>query len=191
MLGQGRRMIRKPSWLARPDLPLRSTMSGTIPAAAACRSRLQRRRPRHGRDHDRTGFGLPPRVDDRAAVPADDVVIPLPSCGIDRLAHRPQQAQARQVVRVRPLLALAYERTDGRWRSVENFDAIFLDDAATSGRTPDSRARLRTSRWSRPRQRAVDDVAVARHPADVGRAPVGVLFLAGRTPTSWSAVCSR
>ena len=46
------------------------------------------------RDHDRAGLGLPPRVDDRAALAADVLVIPHPRFGIDRLADRSEQAQA-------------------------------------------------------------------------------------------------
>ena len=46
------------------------------------------------RDQDAAGLGLPPGVDDRAAVVADDAVVPEPGLGIDRLADRAQQAQA-------------------------------------------------------------------------------------------------
>ena len=49
--------------------------------------------PGQRRDHDHAGFGLPPRVDDRAALAADVVVIPHPGFRIDRLANRAEQAQ--------------------------------------------------------------------------------------------------
>src|SRR5687768_17893660 len=45
------------------------------------------------RDQDAAGFGLPPGVDDRAAVVTDDAVIPLPGFRIDRLADRAEQPQ--------------------------------------------------------------------------------------------------
>ena len=45
-------------------------------------------------DQDAAGFGLPPGVDDRAAVVADDAMIPFPGFRIDRLADRAEQAQA-------------------------------------------------------------------------------------------------
>mmetsp|Transcript_21664 Transcript_21664/g.51386 ORF Transcript_21664/g.51386 Transcript_21664/m.51386 type:complete len:326 (+) Transcript_21664:42-1019(+) len=40
------------------------------------------------RDHDAARLGLPPRVDDRAAALAHDVVVPAPRLGVDRLADR-------------------------------------------------------------------------------------------------------
>src|SRR6185369_1990271 len=50
------------------------------------RPRLGRDGARHRRDHDSAGFGLPPRVDDRAAPAADGVAVPHPRFRIDRLA---------------------------------------------------------------------------------------------------------
>jgi hypothetical protein len=41
-----------------------------------CRPRLQRRRTRDRRDQDAAGLGLPPGVDNRAALLADMIVIP-------------------------------------------------------------------------------------------------------------------
>ena len=45
------------------------------------------------RNHDGAGFGLPPGIDDRAALAADHAVIPHPRFGIDRLADGAEQAQ--------------------------------------------------------------------------------------------------
>ena len=53
-------------------------------------------------DHDAPGFGLPPGIDDRAAFAADDLVIPDPGFGIDRFAHRAEQAQRAKVMFLRP-----------------------------------------------------------------------------------------
>ena len=151
MLGHGRRMIRYPSLSSPTGLPFKSTISGITPGSGSvAEPGFGGHRARHRRNHDRTGLGLPPGVDDRAAILADHAVIPFPRRRIDRLAHRTQQPQARQIVRVGPLLALADQRADRGGRSVENVDAILLDQSATSGRTAGNRACLRTSRWSRP-----------------------------------------
>ena len=48
------------------------------------------------RDHDGAGLGLPPGIDDRAALAADVQVIPDPGFGIDRLADRSEQPQRRR-----------------------------------------------------------------------------------------------
>src|SRR5262249_22326741 len=50
------------------------------------RAGLELRRARQWGDEDAAGFGLPPRVHDRAAALADDAVIPFPGFRIDRLA---------------------------------------------------------------------------------------------------------
>src|ERR1039458_7287436 len=80
-----------------------------IPPAVACGHRLallvahlglnaeERPRRRAGlgghragnrRDHDRPGLGLPPGIDDGAAVMADLLAVPHPGFGGDRLADR-------------------------------------------------------------------------------------------------------
>ena len=56
--------------------------------------------PGSGRHHDAAGLGLPPGIDDRAALAADLAVVPHPRFGIDPFADRAQQPQARQVVLV-------------------------------------------------------------------------------------------
>src|ERR1700752_3152463 len=52
------------------------------------RTALQLVRARQRRDQDSAGFGLPPGIDDRAAVFADHAIVPFPRFRIDRLADR-------------------------------------------------------------------------------------------------------
>ena len=60
------------------------------------KERLRRRpglelgRPGQRRDEDAAGLGLPPGVDDRAAIIPDNPVIPFPGLRIDRFADRTQ-----------------------------------------------------------------------------------------------------
>src|SRR4029077_10493050 len=58
------------------------------------RAGLGRDRTRQRRDQDAAGFGLPPGVDDRAAMLADDAIVPQPGLGVDRLADAAEDAQA-------------------------------------------------------------------------------------------------
>ena len=47
----------------------------------------------NGRDHDRTGLGLPPGVDDGAAIVADLLAIPHPRFGVDGLADGAEESK--------------------------------------------------------------------------------------------------
>src|SRR5580700_5021080 len=58
-----------------------------------CRSRLQRCRAGDRGYQDAAGFGLPPGVDDRAALLADMIVVPEPSLGVDRFADSAEDPQ--------------------------------------------------------------------------------------------------
>src|SRR6185369_3217848 len=66
------------------------------------RTWLCRDGPWQRRDHDAARLRLPPGVDDRTALPADDFVIPNPGFGIDRLTDSAEQTQRTQVMLVRP-----------------------------------------------------------------------------------------
>ncbi|MNP03721.1 hypothetical protein D3C76_956150 [compost metagenome] len=45
-------------------------------------------------EHDAAGLGLPPGIDDRAALFADDIEVPLPGFRVDRLTDCAEQSQA-------------------------------------------------------------------------------------------------
>src|SRR6516164_10316334 len=92
------------------------------------RAGLRRNGAGQGRDHDAARLGLPPGVDDRAALLADDAVVPHPGLWIDRLADGAQQSERREAVPARPLLAPLDERADCRRRGVEDGDAEVVDD---------------------------------------------------------------
>ena len=141
----------------------------------------ERRRPRLGGgdpgqrgDHDGARLGLPPGVDHRAPSTADMGGVPHPCLGIDRLAHRAQQAQAGQVVSRRLLRAPLHEGPDGGRHAVEDGHAVALDDRPPAVPAGMVRGPLVHHRRRPVGQRSVDDVAVSGHPPDVGRAPVDV-----------------
>ena len=133
--------------------------------------------PGSARDHDLAGLGLPPRVDDRRLVAADVLAVPHPGFRVDRLADRAEDAQGRQVVRRRQLHALLHERADGGRGAVQDRDLVVLDDLPPAVPGRGVRGALVQDPGRRVGERAVDDVAVAGHPADVGGAPVHVVGL--------------
>ena len=91
----------------------------------------------------------------------------------------------------RPLGAPAHERANRRRRRVEDRDAVALDDRPEAILLrPVGRAFVHHDRRA-VGQRSVHDVAVPGDPADVGGAPVDVVFLADRRPASSSRTCRR
>src|SRR5207248_6763648 len=81
------------------------------------RPRLLRDGARQRRDQDPARLRLPPGVDDGATRVADDLVVPEPYLGIDRLADRAQQAQALPAARLHRRLPLARDGADGDRKS--------------------------------------------------------------------------
>ena len=119
-------------------------------------------------------LGLPPGVDDDRLALADDVVVPPPDFGLDRLADRGHVLEVVVVLRrlVGPGLA---QHADRRRRGVEDVDVELLGDSPGPPGVRIGRDALVDDAGRGQRQRAVHDVGVARDPADVRHAPVHVL----------------
>ncbi len=165
-------------------LPL-AAPSSTLPSASTSlrhhaeerigrRAGLEPRRAGQRRDQDAAGLGLPPGIDDRAAAVADHAVIPLPGFRIDRLADRAKQAQRSARGLLHRLVARLHQRADRGRRGVERVDLVLVDHfpEARIGRVV--RHAFEHQRGRAVGERAVENVAVARDPADVGGAPVDV-----------------
>ncbi len=73
-------------------------------------------------------FGLPPGIDDGAAVAADVFAVPHPCLWVDGLADGAEHLQARQVVLCGVLVAPLHECADGRGCGVELRDPVSFDD---------------------------------------------------------------
>ena len=97
-----------------------------------------------GRDHDGAGLGLPPGVDDGAAVVADLLAIPHPGFRIDGLADGAEQAERVELVLFDVLVAPLDEGADGGGRGVEDGDLVVVDDLPEAGEVRASWARPRT-----------------------------------------------
>src|SRR5204863_7047220 len=103
---------------------------------------------------------------DEAAAFSDHAVVPFPGGGIDRLTHRSKKAQARQIVRVGPLITLADERADSGRRSVENVDAILFDDAPPAVELGKIGSAFVHHAGCAGGEGSINDIAVTGDPAD-------------------------
>src|SRR6516162_121669 len=136
------------------------------------RSRFQRCRPRDRSDQNAAGFGLPPGVDDRATLIADMIVVPQPSLGVDRLANRAEYAQRAPAGASDIVFALAHQRADRRGRGIEYPDVVLVDDLPEARRVRVVGYALEHQAHRAVGERAVDDIAMPCHPADIGGAPI-------------------
>src|ERR1700704_3686062 len=124
--------------------------------------------------HDPAGLSLPPGVDDRAAFGADHLVVPEPRLWVDRLADGAEQAQAAEVVFVRPVSPPLDARANRGRRAVEDAHAVALDDLPPDALVGIVGGALPHDRRRAVGERAIDDVGVPGDPADVCGTPVHV-----------------
>ncbi len=108
---------------------------------------------------------------------ADDFAVPHPGFWIDRLSDGSEQPQTIETMLLGPLVSPFEKSANGSGCGVEDVHLVAIDDAPEA---------ILFRKVGRPfvhqaggpvLQRPVHDVAVARHPSDVRRTPVGVLFL--------------
>ncbi len=139
--------------------------------------RLQGEGRRKGSDQDAARLGLPPCVDHRATTVSHDRVVPYPGLRVDRLAHRPEQPDARPVVFLHPGLPLAGKGANGRGGRVEDRHLVLVHHLPPAARIRVGRDPLEHEGRGPVGQRPVDDVGMARDPSDIGAAPEDVLIV--------------
>src|ERR1700687_6174551 len=91
------------------------------------RAGLERVNPRERRNHVAARLGLPPGIEHRATTTAHDVVVPHPSFGVNRLAHRAENAKPGEIVFLRLVAPRLDERADRGGRGVEHRHRVILD----------------------------------------------------------------
>ncbi len=127
------------------------------------------------RDHDAARLGLPPGVDDGTPAAPDMALIPDPGFGIDGFADGSEQPQRGQVVLLGERGPPLHERANGRRRRVEDRDPIALDEIPEPVLVRPIRGPLVHDAGGAGGQRAVHQVRVPGHPADIRRAPEHVV----------------
>ena len=147
-----------------------------------CGPRFQRCRPRKGGNQDAPRLRLPPRIDNGEFPLADLFVIPDPRLGVDRLADRAEDAEALEAVLINPLIPLPHEGPDGGGGGIEQIDLVLVDDLPEAAGVGVGRHPLKEEARRAAGEGAVDDVAVARHPPDIGGTEEGVLLLVIKDP---------
>src|SRR5215831_19061367 len=127
------------------------------------------------RDHDRSGLGLPPSVDDWTPIGPDLFSIPHPSLRVNRFTYRSEQSKRRKVMFLDPLVAPADKRSNGCRCRVENANAVRFDNSPEPIRLrPIWRSFVHQGRRAIS-ERTVDHVTMSGDPSDVGCAPIGII----------------
>ena len=91
------------------------------------RTRFSLDRTREGGDDNAPCLGLPERIDDGTLTPPDNLVVPVPCLGVNRLADRTDDAQRAQVVLLHVLRAETTQEADRRGRRIELRQLVFVD----------------------------------------------------------------
>ncbi len=153
-----------------------------IRAVVSCSCRLGRNCAGQRAHHDAAGFGLPPGIDNRTTLAADLAVVPHPGLGIDPFADAAKQAETAEVAFVDPLVAPLDKGTNRGRRGVEDRDFVLFDEfpeAAFVGRIGSAfvhQARCTSTQWT------IDQIAMSRDPAGIGRAPIDIFVAMIKDP---------
>ena len=126
-------------------------------------------------------FGLPPCVDDWRFAFANHIVVPVPSLWVDWLAHCAEHFDGREVIFLNKCLPLTHQRTNGRWGSVELIDLVFLANRPKPSCVWIGGHTFEHQGCRAVGQGAIDDIAVAGHPAHICGTPkhIPVLIVEG------------
>src|SRR5579871_4541325 len=127
-------------------------------------------------DHDGSGFGLPPGIHNRAALFANNGVVPLPSSGIDWLTYGTKKAQRGKIVTLGPVISLTDKRTNGGRRGIEGGNAILLNQTPEAIELGPIGSAFIHKRGCASGQRTKDNIRVPGDPADIGGAPINVVI---------------
>ena len=142
-----------------------------------CGAGFEGSRPRQGRDQNAAGFGLPPGIDNRAALFADHIVIPQPGFRINRLTNRAQNADRFATGLFDRAVAFAHQGAQRRRRSIENIDVVLVAHFPTARGIGIGRHALKHHRGRAIGERSIENIGVTGDPADICGAPVDVTIM--------------
>ena len=139
--------------------------------------RLDRNRTGERQDHETAGLGLPPGIHNRALIAADYAVIPVPCLRVQGFADGAENPDRGEIDPLHPLVSLFGDRPNGRRGGVELGHLVLLDDLPEPAVVRIVGDALEHNGGGAIAERPVDNVAMARHPADVGGAPPDIIFV--------------
>ena len=124
--------------------------------------------------HGRTGFRLPPGVDERRGAAAHVLTQPAPRLRVNGFTHRTEQTHGREVVLagLRAVRERTHEGANQGRRGVVVGHAVAFDDLEVATVVRGVRGTLVNHLGHAVDQRTVDFVGVRGHPRQVGGAPV-------------------
>ena len=117
---------------------------------------------------------MPPGVDNHRLTLADGFVVPAPNLGLDGFTHCGHVLEVVVVLGGFIMTGFA-QHANGRGRGVEDVDIQALGDSPYPARVGVGRDTFVEDAGRSQRQRTVNNIGVARDPADVGHAPVNIL----------------
>ena len=104
-------------------------------------------------------------------------MIPHPGFRIDRLTHGAEESERGKIARIGELISRFYKGANGGWSSVENGDAVFLDDIPEATEVGMIGGTFIHDLSHAIGERSVGDVGMAGDPADISGAPVDIVIL--------------
>ena len=130
-----------------------------------------------GGHHVAAGFGLPPGVNDGNFTAADNLVIPVPGLGVDRLAHGAQQFERGEITFFNVFIALRHQCADGGGGGIELIDLVLFTDLPEAAGIRVGGHAFKDQCGGAIGQRAIDDIAVAGDPAHIGGTPKHIAIM--------------
>ena len=118
----------------------------------------------------RTRLGHPVSVDNRALVLSRQVVVPMPSLGVDGLTDGSEDSKGGEVMVLDVLVTHSSEKSNGGGGSVELGGLPLVDKVPVSSRGRVDRGGLEDGGRDTVEQRSVDDISVTGDPSDIGHA---------------------
>ena len=122
-------------------------------------------------------FSLPPGVHNGAFATANQIIIPVPGFGVDRLADGTQSLQTGDVAFLHEIIAFFGNRANSSRSGVENVDFVFFYDLPEAAVCRIVGNAFKHDRCCSVAQRPVKNVCVTGNPAQISRAPVHITIM--------------
>ncbi len=123
------------------------------------------------------GLCLPPGIYNRALAATYFLIIPHPGFRVDRLAYRPENTQCIQLIFCRPPLSQPHQGANGSRSGINNCNSKLVANLPEPPGIRVGGNPFKHKRSSTVGKRAVNNIAMSRHPADIGGAPEDIVVM--------------